>query len=65
MKNFIVCQNKHDNRVALIPEDEINAKEWLANGQVISAHEWLEAREYVDETNLYKSPIGGDYFYVN
>jgi len=64
MKTFIVCQNKFDQRVALIPEEEINAKEWLANGQVISAHEWLEARGEVDESRLYKSPIGGDYFYV-
>lgn len=65
MKNFIVCQNKYNNRVALIPEDEINAKEWLANGQVIQAEDWQQARECVDESNLYRSPIGGDYFYVN
>lgn len=64
MKNIIVCQNKFTERVALIPENEIDTKEWLSNGQVIQANEWLEARDEVDESNLYKSPINGDYFYV-
>ena len=64
-RTFVVCQNKATERVALIPEDEINVKEWLANGQVIEASDWQGARNQVDESNLYKSPIGGDYFYVN
>ena len=63
-KTFIVCQHKHDERVALIPEHEIS-KEWEPNGQVIQAEDWQQAREYVDESNLYKPPIGGDYFYVD
>ena len=65
MPNFIMCQNKSTERVALIPEDEIDVKEWEPNGQVIEACDWQGARNQVDESNLYKSPIGGDYFYVN
>jgi len=65
MLNFIVCKSKINERVALIPEDEIDQKEWLPNGQIITAHNWQEAREEVDESNLYRSPLTGEYFYVN
>lgn len=65
MFNFVVCQSKINDRVALIPENEIDQKEWLPNGQVIEAASWKDAREQVDESNLYQSPISGEYFYVD
>lgn len=64
MKTFIVCENKFNQRVALIPEDDIDQKEWLINGQVITAEDWQDARNRVDESNLYKSPLDGSYYYV-
>jgi hypothetical protein len=63
-KTYVVCQSKVTERVALIAEDEIDAREWVPNGQVIVVDNWKEARENVDESNLYKSPMGGDYYYA-
>lgn len=63
MPIFIVCQNKENQRVALIQEDQIDASEWEALGQQIEADNWLSAREKVDTSEMYEDEPRGWYFY--
>lgn len=54
MNTYIVCRSKKNDRLALIPKAEIESKEWSQTEQAIAAETWMDARNHVNEDNMYE-----------